>query len=372
MPIPDPRSGQLLHVKGRPLPFSMWPVGRGIRRYGLSDYLFAKSPWAVIRGAVESHAPPPRVREATAFLDQAQSFFDAAQSREPSFTPLLFYYSFMNLAKAFILAKGLAMNLDQARHGLMDARGAGATELDAAEVVVKNPNGQINLFALFARALGYQPPNHNKAFPVTDLMPQVVVGHRLWREAGKKERFVALERVDFLHDIPEGHGNAWLRLHVSRGDLTRYGITQTRFTSEGQLDGLFQRVKGDHEVEELCYEQLAPVSYNHRAADVLKSVVDVVRTLLWRSATSMPPYRHYYVHLSPAPADSRVPQLLSLYMLFFYFGSVTRYRPYVYEQILSGPYGPFVNEFMASQPDQLLYLLASEICEREVAKPALI
>jgi hypothetical protein len=38
----------------------------------------------------------------------------------------------------------------------------------------------------------------------------------------------------------------------------------------------------------------------------------------------------------------------------------------------ANPTGPFVNEFMASQPDQLLYLLASEICEREVAKPALI
>ena len=64
----------------------------------------------------------------------------------------------------------------------------------------------------------------------------------------------------------------------------------------------------------------------------------------------MPPYRHYYVHLSPAPGDARVPQLLSLYMLFYYFGSVTRYRPYVYEEILTGPFGPFVNEFMASQP----------------------
>jgi len=59
-------------------------------------------------------------------------------------------------------------------------------------------------------------------------------------------------------------------------------------------------------------------------------------------------------------------------MLFFYFDSVTRYRPHVYDEILSGIYGPFINEFVASQPDQLLYLLASEICEREVAKPALI
>jgi hypothetical protein len=349
----------------------MWPVGRGIRRYGLSDYLFAKSPWAVVRGAVESHASTSRVREASAFLDQAQSFFDAAQSREPSFTPLLFYYSFINLAKAFILAKGLATSLDRARDGLMDGRGAGTTELDAAQVVVKNPSGDINIFPLLARALGHSLPAHNKAFPVTELMPQVVVGHRLWREAGKKERFVALDRIEFFHDVPEGPGHAWLRLHVARGDLTRYGITQTRFLNEGKLNGLFQRVKAGGD-DQLCFEQVTATPYSHRAADVLKNVVDVVRSTLWRSATSMPPYRHYYIHLTAPPADYRLPQLLSLYMLFFYFGSVTRYRPHVYGEILSGPYGPFVNEFMASQPDQLLYLLASEICEREVAKPALI
>jgi hypothetical protein len=31
----------------------MWPVGKGIRRYGVSDYLFAKTPWAVVQGALE-------------------------------------------------------------------------------------------------------------------------------------------------------------------------------------------------------------------------------------------------------------------------------------------------------------------------------
>jgi hypothetical protein len=277
----------------------------------------------------------------------------------------------MNLAKAFILAKGLATSLDRARHGLMDSRGTGTTELDAAQVIVKNPSGDINIFPLLSRALQQSPPTHNKAFPVTELMPQAVVGHRLWREVGKKERFVALDRVEFFHDVPEGAGHAWLRLHVTRGDLTRYGISQTRFINEGELNGIFHRVKAAGE-EQLCFEQISPTRYGHRAADVLKEVVDTVRSTLWRSATSMPPYRHYYIHLSPSPAAYRLPQLLSLYMLFFYFGSVTRYRPHVYEEILTGPYGPFVNEFMASQPDQLLYLLASEICEREVAKPALI
>lgn len=93
-----------------------------------------------------------------------------------------------------------------------------------------------------------------------------------------------------------------------------------------------------------------------RAADEIKDVVEAVRPFLRRSATSMPPYRHYYVHLSPpARRQERLPQLLSLYMLFFYFGSVTRYRPHVFDEILSSNYGPFVREFIASQPDQLLY-----------------
>jgi hypothetical protein len=123
----------------------------------------------------------------------------------------------------------------------------------------------------------------------------------------------------------------------------------------------------------LSYEQLVPVAFNHRAADVLKTVVDRVRPIFWRSATSVPPYRHYYVHLTPAASvTTRVSQLVALYMLFFFFGSVTRYRPHLFDDILGGPYGPFIREFFASQPDQLLYLLAGEVCQREVVKPALI
>ena len=39
--------------------------------------------------------------------------------------------------------------------------------------------------------------------------------------------------------------------------------------------------------------------------------------------------------------------------------------------MLAGPYGAYITEFVAAQPEQLLYLLASELCRREVAKPAI-
>lgn len=114
-PVRAPRPGVRLEVKGRPLPFSMWPVGRGIRRYGLSDYLFAKSPWAVVQGAIEARTAAPRRPQAVAFLDQSRSFFDAAHDRAVAAAPLLLYYAFLNLAKAFALSSGVAVSLVASR-----------------------------------------------------------------------------------------------------------------------------------------------------------------------------------------------------------------------------------------------------------------
>jgi hypothetical protein len=226
---------------------------------------------------------------------------------------------------------------------------------------------------------GSPVPANNATYSVMELMAQVVVGHRLWREAGKKERFVALEDARFYHDVSGGAGGAWLRFFIARGDLSRFGISQTRLRREGRLDGLLQRVRLDpadgysNTNETFCFEQVAPVGYTHRAADILKPLVETVRPILCLSATSAPPYRKYYVHLTPPDqAAERLPQLLSLYLLFFFFGSVTRYRPHVFDAILKSDYGPFVREFIASQPDQLLYLLATEFSEREVVKPALV
>jgi hypothetical protein len=81
-------------------------------------------------------------------------------------------------------------------------------------------------------------------------------------------------------------------------------------------------------------------------------------------------YRRYYVHLTPG-GGQRVSQLAALWALWFYFGSVVRYRPHVFAEMTAGRYGAYITEFVAAQPEQLLYLLASEMCEREVAKPVI-
>lgn len=41
MKLPQPRTGERLSIKDRPLEFSFWPVEKTTRRYGLGTRVFA-------------------------------------------------------------------------------------------------------------------------------------------------------------------------------------------------------------------------------------------------------------------------------------------------------------------------------------------
>lgn len=372
-PHPQPRAGEQLVVKGRVLPFSFFPVTRGERRYGLFDVVFAVSPWAVMQGAVNERAGAHR-DEALAFLDQARAFHQAAGVRT-SASPLLSYYAFLNLGKALLRCLEYSGSLDKARHGLTEQRVGSGYDLGDSEIGIRDSGTDLNVFPEVIERLGYPRPSAVNV-PVLELVPQVVVGHRLWREAsGRVERFISLESIDIAHD--SGAKELWLRLWLKRGDLARYDITRGRLLGEGGLSGALREVDPRSlttNSDLICLEQIAPVSYSGRPTDVVQDVVDAARPWLWRLISASPEsgYRRYYLHLSPPTEPNRQPQIASLWMLLFYFGSVVRYRPQTYDLIAEGRYGAWASEFVAAQPDQLLYMLASEMHRREVARPAII
>lgn len=368
--LPAPREGSQLEVKQRPLEFSFWPVTRGVRRYRLHDTVFARSPWAVLSGVVNEKASARNRAEATAFLEQARDFYRAAQIEGLSANPLLLYYSFLNLAKTYLITSGAAESAVLARHGLFPRFAEGSDALSSSSIVVENDPKKQNVYPLLLQTLGFNPPKSGAEFPVQELLPQVVVGHRLWKEAGvRKERFIPAE-VEIRQD--SASQTMWLRLVVARGDLTKFDITHKRLLEAGALSSTFEEVKAPTGSGALWFEQSEAVTYGDRPSDQVADLIRRIKPHLWRIATTVPPYRKYYVHLMDLPHDYRLPQLASLYALLFYFGSITRYRPHVFDEIMGGRYGPFVTEFISAQPEQLLYLLTSEICEREVVKPAVI
>ena len=64
-----------------------------------------------------------------------------------------------------------------------------------------------------------------------------------------------------------------------------------------------------------------------------------------------------------------LPPLAAVYAALFYLGSITRYKPDVFDKIIAGGYSWVVGELLATQPLQFLYHLASELAGVDVVLP---
>ena len=242
--VAAPRQGDTLTVKNRPLPFSYFPVTRGKRRAGLFDLLFAGRPWTVMRGAINAQTSGRHRDESLAFIGQAEDFYQSATGRL-SANPLTTYYAFLNLGKALLRVVGFGGDLSKAHHGLSEKHiGTGADLSDFAVEVKDVFGGWTNVYAELVDRLGFVRPAVGTQYPVIELIPQVVVGHRLWREASHRtERFVPLEKIEILDD--RAAKELWLRLYVSRGDLDRYRITHKRLLEEEVWPATSRRSRSD-------------------------------------------------------------------------------------------------------------------------------
>ena len=352
---------------------------RSTRRWGIHSRVFATDPWPVIHRSITERCSGNRRAAAHAFLEQAKDYYTATEVASVSAAkPVLLYYGFLNLAKAYILTSGRRYVLGRAHHGLSEKLpDKGKPLFDAfLEAYPSKPSGRANIFDDFHRALGAPALKSTSVLPITELLPQVVPGHRLWSgaRASNSERFISAARITFMESVSNPH--VWIRLHMDAGDLTRLGVTHQRFLTESGLATAWREVAASAQEKRdnlLVFEPKRPVSYTGRAADVVQSTLSTLVPNLWTTVLSAPPYRKYYFYLAPASEQgSRLHQLGSIYALAYYLSSITRYFPEQFDKILEGEYAPFVEAFLNDQPTQFLYLLASEFAEREVTRAALV
>jgi len=262
------------------------------------------------------------------------------------------------------LVNGYSGSLERATHGLSERTAAGGRAIRDSEIEVGVTSAaRPSIFRLLATSADLPAPAAGQLFPVEDLLPQVVVGHRLYRASTRTaEKFITVDKVRLMKSAV---GNSlWVELVFDRGRLSRYGVSGTQLLADGDLDTTFREVASGV-TGTRRFEMLTAVAYGARPTDGMYRAVRTVRPKLWRALSGVRPYRTYYVCLATA---NRLPQILASYMLMFYFGSVTRYRPHIFDRVLAGPLGGFVTEFITSEPEQLLYGLASQLAQREVVR----
>jgi len=370
------RTGKTLRVKGRPVPFSVYPVKRTTRRFGLQSKIFATSPWGVIKQVVEDSLRGSQKEQALAFMEQAQNFYQIAKSSHLSPTkPLLFYYSFLNIVKSLSLVKGTQTHYERAVHGLSESTTAGGNEFHDSVVTVKWVGQSPRLFNDLKKTLSGKTDPQNRPYTLKNVMPQLLTGHRVWcAAAGTEERFVEIERVEFRFD--EAKKEVWAEINIFSDDLTRFNITRKRLLTEAGVSATFKEVasdekKGDRKL--LKFEQIKPTKYTGRPSDKIADIVKMLKPFMWFSVTTVPPYRKSYLYLCPAvEKNDMLPQIMSIYLVFYYLGSVTRYRPNLFQKIMESKHGSHLEEVILNLPQQFLYLVASEFAGREVVRAPLV
>ncbi len=371
--LPAGHEGEPLLVRGRRVPFSFWPVRKSKARYGLQTNLFVKSPWAAMANAVDARCDAALRPAAKAFLQQAQDFYDASQANVVASKPLLLYYGFLNLAKAYILTKGVVKDLSRAKHGLQEITTTPGRILDAYVRALPAGGSNRQVFDLLSRALGNARLAAKTDYTLRVLLPQLVIGHRAWRmAANRKERFIPLHELRFYSD--SSSKRVWLTIVMLKEDLKRFGFSHKKALTRSGLVANFREVQWSEEADGkplFAFEQSSPVSYASRPSDVLLQVIDSCRSFVWPIVRTVPPYHKYYVYLVP-PNEPRLHPLCSVYLLMFYLGSVTRYRPQEFSFIQESKFHVQIENFLDTYPQQFFYLLASELAQRDVCWPAVL
>ncbi|MEX2410897.1 MAG: YaaC family protein [Candidatus Paceibacterota bacterium] len=365
------RDGKRLRVSKRETPFTFWPTKReGRGRAGLQTKVFTNDPWSVIRSSINKNAPSQdRKRDAIYFFNQAKDYYSAVNhSNIVASKPVLTYYCLMNTIKSFVLTFGNLTSLDQARHGISESNAGTPNFQNHSLTAYPSTANSINIFDKFYELIVGSSLSNNLVLPINELLPQVIMGHRMWCTALKrKERFIPLDNI---HYYANENNEVWLRIYVNKHDLSRLSITHSNYLEETRLTGKFRQVTHD-DVDTLCFESINTMTHGGWPSDKLHDLSFSIKPHLWQVLLSANPYKKFYTYTAPNN-EIVLPQLLSIYALVYYYGSVTRYRPRQFQNIIDSNHGGYVSEFINNQVLQFLYLISAEFAKRDVIKPAVI
>jgi len=368
------RNGAPLRIGREWVSYARNVVAPGAATFKLQHRFFVNDPWAIIADAIHRALPDGRTRDiAHSFRRQAEDYFRAATiGHELAVRPVLLYYAFLNLSKAYAVARGNTGLAGRAFHGVSSPPSR-PRQIQGALIKFDRPGpARPGVFQELLKHLDGNVSVLNSDLKLGRLLPQILPGHRLWCDAAnRQERFIPVEKFEVLH--ASRTKQVWLNLYLDNDDLERLGISMARALAEGDLATEFEIAHDPVREDLVCFQQRTPQSYSTDAAEALFRVVGRVRNSIWETVKVASPYRKPYIYCSPtAERTARLPQMLSVYLLMFFLGSVTRYTPLHFEDLLESRYGPLFETFISESPTQFLYLMASEILDREVSKPAII
>ena len=281
--------------------------------------------------------------------EQSMYFYQAAEKAPLHSQPLLYYYSFLNLAKIFLcLTEGLGIS-EVYHHGIITTVNS-ITTLDTATVVVQSLNGSPKksvahrLMTLFGDQVS---PVALTTLSIKECLESCVGIHRTYCETyGGEESFVRLKCPACFKDG---------LIFGIKSELVRCTMKKM-----ADLNGKGYAVRKEGDV--FIYEESINLpDYTIRKQDWIDLSDKIKNKGIW-SYTDGNEYRMYLASANKVRLSS--PTLI--YAIMFFLGSVTRYNPYFFETLMDEKDQWLISEFMKTQPKQFLYYMASAVVGKSV------
>lgn len=326
--------------------FPLFVTDCPIRNYIGSDKLRLSDSWSLFQYVVLKRGKTETERKfMLTLLEQAKYFYSVADSAPLKSKPLLYYYSFLNLAKLFINLRGYIGSAQEYNHGI-EAQPADC--LINAEIKVKGLIGgtMLSVNRLFAEQLGFNYPSYPFQYKVVDYLKTCAGIHKVFCETYKHvEKFYRIEDLRLYMHATQLFCKARIA-DVSPAaalDLTAKGYS----ISQDGNDYIWTEMVAKHP-HHLTNQNFCDLSLQMRQRG------------LWYLTTG-DAYRMYI-----SAQDYAFPPELVIYNIMFYFGSITRYHPYQFDELLSAKEQWMVEVFMRTQPQQFVYGLLSRLLGRYV------
>ncbi len=318
-------------------------------------------------------------------ITQGFDLYRASQlAQDVASRPLLLYYSIMQVVKAFCYAYRGVPTAPGFKHGLSDKHRTGQDDPFKADKITPqvSDSKSRSIFADFLSELGGVLPMCVKSgatkaepepFQVLDVLGQIVIGSRaLYQARRQRERFIQIERIAFMHDSSKKE--VWMKAYIRSGDLSRLHYTAADLMAAANVSGSWTVAAYDRLYENgptYAVLEHKAAKYATIPSESLDGLVRSARPAIWQTAIHGKPYHRHYLFMPPS-GGVVLPQLASMFMGIFHFGSVTRYHPNDFRAFLSGRYGHYVGQFIETQAIQMLYLLTSEWARQDVVtEPAI-
>ena len=298
-------------------------------------------------------------------LSQAKTFYLAAQNADTRSKPLLFYYSFLNFGKLGIYFHNHFTKSQRFDHGIEAINGTHKSfRTDQVKVKKMNsgmphPTRRSSCYEVvyLMEANLYFLPNHPLILNVKELLKQCIGVHRAYSNVyGEREIFVNLKDYKLYKNGSKLIFESYFDDDITNNDILELSVIydQTILNAVSKIDASNKKLMVEHRCS----------SASPRKKDYT-DLSYVLRTLgVWYYIDR----EGYNLYLSKKFSYRYAPES-TIYMIMFYLGSITRYHPYLFDDIFSERDQWVISEFLATQPKQFLYLFTSKIFGTDVLEP---